>query len=140
MKRTKNLSLHGFKHGSGTGGKIQPKRDHSSVTRKREFEDMICEAIKRGVAVELRYRNPDGDLDTEFRMFAPAAVYISQQEKFCVSGVQIVNPHDLHAGPLPRNFEIGRIVELRLTDKAYPHLAPIEDRDKKYGNGIICRR
>ena len=140
MRGPRKSAFGGFKPTGGVRPKAQPKPDHPPVPRKVAFEQMLCEAIKGGVAVELRYHKPDGYADVQFRTFGPAAVYHSEQDKVCVSGEEIANPNDWHTRRSPRNFEIGRIVELRLTAQMYQPPATIDYTQAKYRNGIICRR
>jgi hypothetical protein len=57
----------------------------------------MCLAIARRVLVKLAYQG-----DSNERLFEPIAVYISREEKACVSGVEIANPDKALAKPEPR--------------------------------------
>lgn len=94
---------------------------------------MLCGAIQQGVHVELRYRKPDEMPDMMFRKFGPIAVYHSEQNKVCVSGDHI-------ADRTPRNFEVGRIIDMRITTDPFQPSAAVDYTQAKYRNGVICRR
>lgn len=140
MRGPKKPTFGGFKPLAGFRSKASARSDAPAVARKFAFEQLFCEAIKAGVAVELRYQKPDEFPDTQFRTFGPSAVYHSEQSKVCVSGEEIANPNTWDTGRSPRNFEIGRIVELRLTSHPYQPPATIDYTQAKYRNGVICRR
>jgi hypothetical protein len=65
-------------------------------------------------------------------------VYISREEKACVSGVEIANPDKALANPEPRDFEVGLIRVLRLTSDPFVVNADLDVRATKYDKGIIC--
>jgi hypothetical protein len=110
------------------------KPEERPAPRKPAYEQMLCEAIRTGMAVELRYQKADERPDSDFRKFGPDAVYNSEKDKTCVSGEQ------LNDRPTPRNFEIGRIVDLRISDQVYRPSNVIDYTQEKYRNGILCRR
>lgn len=104
------------------------------VARKPHFETLLCEAISKGVAVKLRYQKPGEMPDAVSRSFGPLAVYYSEHMKVCVSGEQ------LGSGSRPHNFEVGRIVDMSITSDPFRPSGTIDYTQRKYRNGIICRR
>jgi hypothetical protein len=103
------------------------------VPRRRDFEQLMCLAIARRVLVKLVYQG-----DSNERLFEPLAVYISGEEKACVSGVEIANPDKAPAKPQPRDFEVGLIRVLLLTNDPFVVNADLDVRSAKYTKGIIC--
>ena len=108
-----------------------PKRP--PAPRRLDFEMLLCGAITNRRLVALRYESDPVD-----RIFQPVAVYHSTQHKVCVSGTQISNP----AKPMETNalhdFEIGKIIVLRMTDNEFTLPVEFDSLEKKYRNGIIC--
>jgi hypothetical protein len=105
----------------------------SPAPRRRDFEQLMCLAIARRVLVRLAYRG-----DSDERLFEPIAVYISGEERAYVSGVEITNPDKAPAKPEPRDFEVGLIRVLLLTNDAFVVNADLDIRSAKYTKGIIC--
>jgi hypothetical protein len=105
----------------------------SPAPRRRDFEQLMCLAIARRVLVKLAYQG-----DSNERLFEPIAVYISREEKACVSGVEIASPDKALAKPEPRDFEVGLIRVLLLTSDPFVVNADLDVRSAKYTNGIIC--
>lgn len=116
------------------GGKRAAPAEAPPVPRKPALEQMLCEAIRAGMAVELRYQKPGEMPDQAFRSFGPDAVYHSEKRKVCVSGEQ------LGGRSSPHNFEVGRIVDLRVAAQRYQPSGTVDYSQSKYRNGIICRR
>lgn len=110
------------------------KFEQRPAPRRLEYEQLLCNAIRAGMAVELRYQKAGEMPDRDFRTFGPDVVYHSEQEKTCVSGEQV------SGRPAPRNFEIGRIVDLRISTQQYRPSNVIDYTQKKYRNGVVCRR
>ena len=120
----------------------RPRRHKNSFTVRDEshpaprniaFETTLCEAVGRRVLVEMQYKD-----DATFRLFAPYAVYSSTQDKVNVTGTQIDNPSDPFDRYVPRNFEVGLIRGLRLTDKHFEIDSRFDRFDRKFQNGVIC--
>ncbi|WP_430444069.1 hypothetical protein [Sphingorhabdus contaminans] len=103
--------------------------------RKTQYENLLCQAIASSVTVMLRY-----DDDLQFREFGPTAVYYSDEgrTKVLVSGEQFSNPNDYQSKNGPHNFEVDRIVDLKLGSNAFNPDARISVSDNKYRYGIIC--
>lgn len=122
--------------GFGRIGRAKPSKslENPPVPRKMQFEQMLCEAIRTRVVVLLRYQKPDGTMDYAARRFGPSVVFWSEQSKVCVTGEELGIPLE------PKNFEIGRIIDLRLTTDRYDPSGAIDYTQSKYRNGIICRR
>ena len=87
------------------------------------------------VRVTLRYED-----DSANRLFEPTAVYRSTKDKVSVSGTQIRNPEKPQDGFEPRNFEVGKIRSLQLTDQQFTPDPRFDRSDEKYAHGIICSR
>ena len=101
------------------------KVEKPAAPREPLTEDLLCRAIQERCVVSLYY-----DGDALARSFEPTAVYHSTKNKVCVSGIQ--------RGDGPKNLEVGKVRNARITgDKFQPD--PRFDRfDPKYRNGIIC--
>ncbi len=107
--------------------------------RRHDWEGVLCEAIAKGVSVELRYDGTDG-IDRAFREYGPAAVYRSGDDagRICVSGEVISNPDEPQKiGPC--TFEVGKIIDLRLTVRRFQPDPRFDPSAAKYRNGIICK-
>lgn len=140
MRGPRKPTLAGFGAIRLSKPRAAPKSASPAVMRKPAFEQMLCEAIRAGVTVELRYQKPDEGPDFLFRVFGPVAVYKSEQDKISVSGEELVNPNEPGKKSTPHNFEIGRIVDLRVTANPFQPSAAVDYTQAKYRNGIICRR
>ncbi|MBW3560056.1 MAG: hypothetical protein KY449_09865 [Proteobacteria bacterium] len=108
-----------------------PKPQERPLPRKTAYEATLCDAIRQGVLVEVRYDNED-------RLFAPQVVHHSSQRKVVVYGVQTANLTKPAEASGPRTFEVGGIQSLALTNRPVPTLLPINRADERYRNGIIC--
>lgn len=116
-----------------------PKFTEPPAPRRRDFEDLLCAAIARGVCVELRYQGSDGP-DRRFRRYGPAAVYYADASHMAVnvSGEILVNPDEpTKTGPI--TFEVGKIIDLRLTDLPFQRDPRFNPHAAKYRHGIICK-
>lgn len=114
-------------------GKPSAKAKPLPAVRQIEYERRLCEAIRMLVRVELRYHD-----DMAFRLVEPTAVYESSPGQITLSGTQVVNPAQPSESLKPRNFEVGRIVALRLTDNRFVPDPRFDPRDPKYKLGILC--
>lgn len=109
------------------------KQPDPPAPRNYEFERLLCSAIEQELLVLLRY-----DDDRDDRLFEPSAVYHSTQDKVLVSGVQIDNPADPRDRHVPRNFEVGRLSRLTITDTHFKPDPRFDRFAEKFQNGIIC--
>lgn len=116
-----------------------PKPPSSVAPRRRDFENLLCEAIRLGVTVELRYDGTDG-IDRAAREYGPAAVHYSSENarRVCVAGEVLSNP-DEPSKTGPCTFEVGKIVELRIAGRAFKPDPGFDPNAVKYRNGIICK-
>lgn len=115
---------------SSSQPRTNPKE--AAARRRQDFEELLCQAIRDRVRVQLRY---DDDFVT--RLFEPTAVYWSSQEQVCVTGIQIVHPTD-PSGRQARDFEVGKITALTLTEDSFVPERRFDRFDPKYDRGIIC--
>jgi len=124
---------------SGLGSWLTPKAKPSPTLkeppapRRLDFEQRLCKAIRECVRVELRY---DDDFAT--RLFEPTAVYWSSQDKVCVAGTQVLHPDVPSSALEPRNFEVGNITSLTLTEVSFVPDRRFDRFDPKYERGIVC--
>lgn len=100
--------------------------------RRRDFETLLCEAIRTKVLVTLWYKQ-----DAAPRLYQPEGVYHSTSEKVCVTGVQIRNPNKFGEDNQPHTFEVAEISDLRVTDDKFLHPLRFDRFDPEYRNGII---
>ena len=131
--------------GGGFGKKFKPAKPKAvkaplpAAPRNRGFETILCEAIRHGVTVELRYDGTDG-IDRSNREFGPAVVHYSTANaaRVCVSG-QVLNNSDEPSKIGPCDFEVGKIVSLSLTDRPFKPDPRLDLTNAKFRNGIICK-
>jgi hypothetical protein len=109
-----------------------PQPEEPPAPRRQDFEERLRQAIRDRVRVQLRY---DDDFVT--RLFEPTAVYWSSQEQVCVTGIQIVHPTD-PSGRQARDFKVGKITALTLTEDSFVPERRFDRFDPKYDRGIIC--
>ena len=72
------------------------------------------------------------------RLFEPTVVYLSRKHQLCITGVEIADPEKPLNDLEVRNFEIGEIRSVFLTEQAFVVDLVFDRFDAKYGNGIIC--
>jgi len=111
------------------------KKANPPAPRRQDLEDQLCAAIADKRLVLMLY----GD-DRAERLYAPYAVYYStaDPDRVLVTGTQIDNPGDPLDKYVPRNFEVGRISGLTVTDTKFQRDARFDRHDSKFDNGIIC--
>ena len=110
-----------------------PKLQEPAAPRNLIFETRLCDAIRARVIVKLKYED-----DTAYRTFEPHAVYCSTKDKYCVAGQQVDNPTDPIERDVPKNFEVGKISALQVTDDPFTPDPRFDRYDAKYANGIVC--
>lgn len=103
------------------------------AARYRRFEQLLCQAVRDRVLVELRYDN-----EVLPRLFAPHVVYRSTTGRINVAGTQLLNPGQPEDIYEPRIFEVGLIRTVRLTDTRFRPDARVDPNDPRYRNGVIC--
>jgi hypothetical protein len=101
--------------------------------RSLQIENQFCAAIRERQIVQLRYKD-----DVSWRLFAPHAVFHSSTEKVLVTGTQVENPSKPWDRYEPRNFEIGLIKAMTLTDDKFTPDHRFNSRDERYSHGVIC--
>jgi hypothetical protein len=105
--------------------------DGAPAPRNQQWERAFARAIEARVLVEVIYER-----DTAARSFAPQAVFWSPQGGVNVTGVQLADP----AGPASdgevRDFEVGRVRLVRLTERQH-ELPPVDRSVAKYRAGIL---
>ena len=111
----------------------RPTPQESLARRSVYLESLLCIAIRKRVLVKLQFKDRVAE-----RLFEPTVVYLSRKHQPCVTGVQIADPEKPLNNLEVRNFEIGEIRSVFLTEQAFV-VDPVIDRfDGKYENGIIC--
>ena len=120
------------KFGAQVGRPKAYKEPKIPTRRKRDFEDLLCEAIRRQVKVAMRY-----DDDTMEREIAPYVVFESEDEEVCVSTFQFYNPAKPQDGNEPRTFTVGKIETLRITGETFA-IDPRFERGSKRHYRILC--
>jgi len=101
--------------------------------RNYGFEQLLCQAIRRRVLVEMRYERDGAD-----RTIAPYVVFESEPNDICLSCFQISNPAKPQDGDEPRNFTVGKIAALRLTEATFAIDPRFNRADAKYRHGVLC--
>jgi hypothetical protein len=108
---------------------LEAPRERRSVF----LESLLCIAIRKRVLVTLQLK----DYIVE-RLFEPTVVYLSRKHQVSVTGIQIADPEKPLNNLEVRDFDIGGIRNVLLTEQAFI-IDPVIDRfDGKYANGIIC--
>jgi hypothetical protein len=102
--------------------------------RNYQFEHDLCNAISKRVLVELKY-----DTDTAERTLAPYGLYNSTNEKVLVVGMQFDNSAEPSESYQPRNFEVGKLTSIRLTDIAFVPDERFDPSEKRYCKGFLGR-
>jgi hypothetical protein len=111
----------------------RPTPEESPARRSVYVESLLCIAIRKRVLVKLHFKDYVAE-----RLFEPTVVYLSRKHQPCVTGVQIADPEKPLNNLEVRNFEIGDIRSVLLTEQAFV-VDPVIDRfDGRYANGIIC--
>ena len=104
------------------------------MTRNRK---LLVQAIKGRRKVELRYDSTEGFGHPEkWRVFHPHALYPKEDGTLEVTGRQEVKNR---REPSPRNFELPRILELRLLPDRFTPGPPVKADAAKYRHGIVCK-
>lgn len=79
-----------------------------------QFQNTLCEAIKKRITVRLRYKN-----DTYYREFDPYFVYISTTGKTLTSGWQKENPMKPSDNDTFHKFNLELITDITFTNKTF---------------------
>ena len=111
----------------------QVLREGPPERRSVYLESLLCIAIRKRVLVKLQFKEYIAE-----RLFEPTVVYLSKNHHLCVTGVQIADPEKPLINPEFRNFEIGEIRSVLLTEQAFVIDPVVDQFDGKYANGIIC--
>ena len=112
---------------------VKPRKAPKEVTpRNLAAEQRLGEAINRRVLVELRY-----DDDMAFRLIAPYVVFQTEAGSVCLSCFQINNPGEPMDANEPRNFTVGKVSAVRLTDTRFAIDPRFNRHDPKYRHGVL---
>ena len=111
----------------------QPTPEESPARRSAYLKSLLCIAIRKRVLVKLQFKDRVAE-----RLFEPTVVYLSRKHQLCIIGVEIADPEKPLRDPEIRNFEIGEIRSVFLTEQAFVVDLVIDCLDGKYANGIIC--
>ena len=114
---------------------VPKKQVEEPAPRNFNYERLLCTAINKHLRVVLKY-----ELDLRDRLFEPNAVYFStaDQQRVLVTGTQVRNPDDPRGRSVPRNFEVGKISSVGLTEEEFQPDRRFNRFDEKFANGIIC--
>lgn len=99
--------------------------------RKMHFEKLLAEAIANRRLVKL---HEAGAEDPAAHTYAPHAVYFSKQRKLMV---YCLPADDAAEGTEPRQFEIGRLDSLELTDRPFEPDAGFDKDHARFKNGFL---
>ena len=111
----------------------RPTPEEAPARRSLYVESLLCIAIRKRVLVKLQFKDRVAE-----RLFEPTVVYLSGKHRVCVTGVEIADPEKPLNNLEARNYEIGEIRSVFLTEQAFV-VDPVIDRfAAKYENGIIC--
>lgn len=94
---------------------------------------MLCDAVSKLLLVNIRYE--DDFID---RLVAPYGVYFSTKDKVLLACTQIENPGKPLDRWEPRNFEVGLMKSVTLTNEGFKPDPRFDPRDPRYQNGFIC--
>ena len=111
----------------------RPTPQNSPARRSAYLESLLCIAIRKRVLVKLQFKDRVAE-----RLFEPTVVYLSRKHRLCITGVEIADPEKPLNDLEVRNFEIGEIRNVFLTEQAFVVDLVIDRFDGKYDNGIIC--
>lgn len=102
------------------------------VPRNQQWERALARAIEARVLVELIYER-----ETASRTFAPQAVFLSAQGGVSVTGLQLLDGETAPTAGEVRDFEVGRVRLVRLTERHH-ELPPVDKDATKYRSGILA--
>ena len=108
---------------------LEAPRERRSVF----LESLLCIAIRKRVLVKLQFKEYIVE-----RLFEPTVVYLSKKHQICVAGIQIANLEKPLDDAEVRNFDIGAMRNVFLTEQAFVIDPRVDQSDCKYANGIIC--
>ena len=111
----------------------RPTLDESPARRSIYLESLLCVAIRKRVLVKLHFKDRVAE-----RLFEPAVVYLSRQHQLCINGAEIDDTEKPLRNLEVRDYEIGAIRSVFLTEQAFVVDLVIDRFDGKYANGIIC--
>lgn len=115
----------------GFSPSIRGGKGDAPAPRNQQWERALARAIDARVLVELIYER-----ETAARTFAPQAVFQTAEGGVHVTGLQMLDPGARPMAGEVRDFEIGRVRLVRLTER--PHdLPPVDRNAPKYRNGIL---
>lgn len=125
------------KKSKGYGGWMTPAKPAKAPAAPRDFghERTLCDAIGKLAVVELKYKD-----DMQWRTFQPHCVHHSSDDQAQVNvyGEMTSNPNEPNAKLGPRNFEIGRLTAIRITDAKFERPREFDRFAALFKAGIIC--
>lgn len=117
----------------GSFGQKQPKKQESPASRRLDFESTLCEAVRKRLVVRLRYKS-----ELNWRTYEPHAVFHSPTGKILAVGTQTRDDSSPLNAPEPRNFEVGLIGQISITDETFNPDPRFSSFGEDYGHGVIC--
>ena len=103
------------------------------MRRSAYLKSLLCIAIRKRVLVKLQFKDRVAE-----RLFEPAVVYLSRKHQLCITGVEIGDPKKPLENLEVRNYEVGAIRGVFLTEQTFVVDLVFDRFDGKYANGIIC--
>lgn len=110
------------------------KASKQPTPRNFGYEGMLCDAIAKRLLVSLRYED-----DLQARSIAPYVVFETEASEVCLSSYQLSNPNKPHDGNEPRNFTVGKIASLQITETPFGIDPRFDRNDPKYRHRVLCR-
>ena len=89
-------------------------RNSDAAERDFEVEAELCHAIRERRVVRLRY-----DLDLRDRVFEPYVIFQEPSSRVMVGGRRVLDENDLFKPPAMRQFEVGLINSLEITEENF---------------------
>ena len=117
-------------------GSVQnrPTQAEEASARTSDFvESLLCIAIRKTVRVKCRYKD-----DSAERLFEHVVMYLSDEHKLCVRGVEVVDAETPSDNLPVHTFEVREIKSVSLTEQAFVTNPVIDRFDPTFTNGIVC--
>lgn len=114
-------------------GKKQAPKTETPALRRPDLESVICEAIRKRAVVRLRYKS-----ELNWRTYDPHAVFTSSTGKILAVGTQTKDDSSPLKAPEPRNFEVGLIGQISITEETFKPDPRFSSFGEEYSHGVIC--
>ena len=113
----------------------KPKKADPAATRNLILEQQLCQAISALNVVELKYEQ-----ELQWRTFEPHCVHTSSVDpnQVNVYGNLTADPNKPNPKLGPRNFEVGKVSAINITNAKYQFPAEFDRFAPLFKGGIIC--